>query len=142
MIEPGFIRKRREGRNLGEPRLVVEGLHMASEDYHGVDLRNITLEVRAGEIFGIAGVAGNGQNELLLALSGERLSYRPETIRVDDIWVGRMSAGAMKVPPFPVTSRPSEVARAITSYRSPLSSVLVVRLTSRPSRQISWLLCS
>ena len=29
---------RREGRNFGEPRLVVEGLDLPSEDYHGVDL--------------------------------------------------------------------------------------------------------
>ena len=34
--------------------------------------------MRAGEIFGIAGVAGNGQNELLLALSGETPVGRPE----------------------------------------------------------------
>ncbi|MDH3475980.1 MAG: ATP-binding cassette domain-containing protein, partial [Rhodospirillales bacterium] len=65
---------RREGGSLGEARLVVEGLHLPSENLHGVDLRNISFEVKAGEVFGIAGVAGNGQNELLLALSGERLA--------------------------------------------------------------------
>ncbi|MDJ0948090.1 MAG: ABC transporter ATP-binding protein [Alphaproteobacteria bacterium] len=87
---------RRAGGNFGEPRLVVEGLHMASEEIHGVDLRNIALEVRAGEIFGIAGVAGNGQNELLIALSGERLAHHAEIIRIDDQPVGRMSAGARR----------------------------------------------
>ena len=34
--------------------------------------RSISLEVRGGEILGIAGVAGNGQDELFSALSGER----------------------------------------------------------------------
>ena len=34
----------------------------------------ISLEVQGGEILGIAGVAGNGQDELFAALSGERLS--------------------------------------------------------------------
>jgi simple sugar transport system ATP-binding protein len=34
----------------------------------------VSLEVRGGEILGIAGVAGNGQDELFAALSGERLS--------------------------------------------------------------------
>jgi ABC-type uncharacterized transport system ATPase subunit len=32
------------------------------------------FEVRAGEVLGIGGVAGNGQDELLAALSGERLA--------------------------------------------------------------------
>ena len=84
------------GRNVGEPRLVVDGLTMESEEIHGVDLRNIALEVNAGEIFGIAGVAGNGQNELLLALSGERLAHHGEVIRIDDQPAGRMSAGARR----------------------------------------------
>ncbi len=37
----------------------------------GTDLKSITLEVRAGEIVGIAGVSGNGQKELLARISGE-----------------------------------------------------------------------
>ena len=40
------------------------------------DLREVAFEVRGGEIFGIAGVAGNGQTELLAALSGERPAAR------------------------------------------------------------------
>jgi simple sugar transport system ATP-binding protein len=35
-----------------------------------VTLRDITIEARAGEIFGIAGIAGNGQDELMAALTG------------------------------------------------------------------------
>ncbi len=56
----------------GEPRLVVEGLTWASDDPFGTDLKDIHLTVHSGEILGIAGVSGNGQQELLSALSGEQ----------------------------------------------------------------------
>ena len=47
-------------------------------------LKDIRFAVRAGEILGIAGVAGNGQNELLLALSGETpVGRRRRAIRLD-----------------------------------------------------------
>jgi simple sugar transport system ATP-binding protein len=45
-------------------------------DPFGCSLANIDLEVRRGEIVGIAGVAGNGQDELLALLSGEALLPR------------------------------------------------------------------
>ena len=51
--------------------LQVKALNLAREDQFGVDLGGIDLQVRAGEILGIAGVSGNGQKELLYALSGE-----------------------------------------------------------------------
>jgi simple sugar transport system ATP-binding protein len=56
---------------LGEVRLQLNQLSVVSEDPFGTDLKNIELEVRSGEILGIAGVSGNGQQELLYALSGE-----------------------------------------------------------------------
>ena len=55
----------------GAPVLEVENLHVTDED--GVKrLKGISLNVRAGEILGIAGVAGNGQSELLQVLGGMR----------------------------------------------------------------------
>src|SRR5262245_14851105 len=54
------------------PRLVVNDLSLEPDDPHGVRLKNISLELKGGEILGIAGVAGNGQDELFAALSGER----------------------------------------------------------------------
>ena len=84
---------RRAGSNFGEPRIVVEGLDLPPEDLHGIALKNVSIEVRAGEVLGIAGVAGNGQNELLLALSGERLAERPEAIVIDGEPVGALTAG-------------------------------------------------
>lgn len=55
----------------GEPLLVIDGLSQKSGDPFGTDLEDIHLSVRSGEIFGIAGISGNGQRELLAALSGE-----------------------------------------------------------------------
>jgi len=56
---------------LGEVRLQLNRLSRLSDDPFGTDLQDIELEVRSGEILGIAGVSGNGQQELLYALSGE-----------------------------------------------------------------------
>jgi simple sugar transport system ATP-binding protein len=58
----------------GSPRLVISNLSLAPDDPHGTALKDISFDVRGGEIAGIAGVAGNGQDELSSALSGERLS--------------------------------------------------------------------
>ncbi len=53
----------------GEAYLTVEGLNVkTARGVHGV--RNLSLEVRSGEIVGIAGVDGNGQTELIYALTG------------------------------------------------------------------------
>ena len=62
------------GRGVTVPRLVIHHLSLAPDDPHGTRLDDVSLEVRGGEIVGIAGVAGNGQDELFAALSGERLS--------------------------------------------------------------------
>ena len=51
--------------------LEVKGLNAASPIPFGTSLKDVTFTVRKGEVLGIAGVAGNGQDELLLALSGE-----------------------------------------------------------------------
>jgi general nucleoside transport system ATP-binding protein len=55
----------------GEVRLELKDYSIASKDPFGTALRHIDLTVRSGEILGIAGVSGNGQKELLAALSGE-----------------------------------------------------------------------
>ena len=76
-------------RQPGEVVLGVRGLTLAREDQFGVDLDAISLEVRAGEVVGIAGVSGNGQRELLYALSGEDRRAPPDAIQVGGQAVGR-----------------------------------------------------
>ena len=59
-------------RQPGEVMLAIDGLNVRSEDPFGTRLKDINLELRGGEIVGIAGISGNGQQELLKAISGER----------------------------------------------------------------------
>src|SRR6266702_2984471 len=79
------------GRQTTIPRLVVNDLSLAPDEAHGVRLEHISLEVKGGEILGIAGVAGNGQDELFAALSGERLAQDPGTVVIDGQAAGHLS---------------------------------------------------
>ncbi len=76
------IRTARE-RKTGPARLTLNGLDQPPGGPFAVALVDIHLEVRAGEIIAIAGVAGNGQSELFDAISGERLSARPDAVLID-----------------------------------------------------------
>jgi ABC-type uncharacterized transport system ATPase subunit len=57
--------------SLGDVALEVKNLSLAPDSAYGVPLAGVSLQLRAGEVLGIAGVSGNGQQELLAALSGE-----------------------------------------------------------------------
>ncbi|MDD0999942.1 ABC transporter ATP-binding protein [Pseudomonas sp. TNT2022 ID1044] len=62
--------------------LNVQGLSWHNPDPFGCSLKAIDLQVRSGEIVGIAGVAGNGQDELLALLSGEERLPRVDSARI------------------------------------------------------------
>ena len=78
----------------GEQRtvLTVEGLNLVSEDPFGTNLEDISLSVNAGEILGIAGISGNGQAELMAALSGET-TVDKHAIHLEGKPVGHLNAG-------------------------------------------------
>ena len=74
----------------GDVVLAVNALSVASTEPFGVDLHHIALRVRAGEVLGIAGVSGNGQKELLAALSGEDARADAQAVTVHGRAAGRM----------------------------------------------------
>jgi general nucleoside transport system ATP-binding protein len=66
-----LLRVEKGASTVGEPLLRVEDLHVT--DDRGLEkVRGISFEVRAGEIVGVAGVDGNGQTELIDAITGLR----------------------------------------------------------------------
>jgi simple sugar transport system ATP-binding protein len=71
----------------------LDGLNIASDDPFGTRLRDISLALHSGEIVGIAGISGNGQQELLKAISGERpLTQRQGAITLFGEDVGALDA--------------------------------------------------
>ncbi|CAN5433687.1 ABC transporter ATP-binding protein [soil metagenome] len=56
---------------LGDVALALKGLSLTKVSPFGTSLSDIAVEVRTGEIVGVAGVSGNGQQEFMAALSGE-----------------------------------------------------------------------
>lgn len=75
----------------GELVLDVQGLSLPKDDPFGVSLVDLNLQLRAGEVLGIAGVSGNGQAELLRALSGETGALPQGQMRIRGRDVARLS---------------------------------------------------
>ncbi len=67
---------------LGALALEVRGLSLKKQSPFGTDLKDIALQVHAGEIVGVAGVSGNGQQEFMAALSGEDTLAPPGSIQL------------------------------------------------------------
>ncbi|MFQ6080653.1 MAG: ABC transporter ATP-binding protein [Candidatus Bathyarchaeia archaeon] len=71
MIGKEVPRVTRRRKAAGEPVLVVKNLQVMS-DSGTLAVKDLSFEVKAGEILGVAGVEGNGQSELVQALTGLR----------------------------------------------------------------------
>jgi simple sugar transport system ATP-binding protein len=74
----------------GAPMLELVDLSTTFDDPFATNVKGASLTVRAGEIVGIAGVAGNGQAELLSALSGEVPVPVPGMIKIEGRPVGHL----------------------------------------------------
>ncbi|ETW13883.1 ABC transporter [Roseivivax marinus] len=74
MVGSSFEMPEGRAHSTGDVLLEVTGLSLAAPGAFGTPLRDVSLSVRRGEVLGVGGVAGNGQDELLAALSGERLA--------------------------------------------------------------------
>ncbi|MGB9736860.1 ABC transporter ATP-binding protein [Chloroflexus sp.] len=106
----------------GEPVLEVRDLHVR-DDRHLLAVRGVTLEIRAGEILGIAGVQGNGQTELVAALTGLRPS-EAGTVRIAGVDV--TNATPRNISELGVAHIPEDRQRdgLVTSYPLTDNSVL------------------
>ncbi len=83
------------GATLGDVVLDISGLSMPSPSAFGTALKNVHLRLRAGEVLGIGGVAGNGQDEMLLALSGE-VRVDADAIKLKGAPVGKLAPNARR----------------------------------------------
>jgi simple sugar transport system ATP-binding protein len=96
MIGGDLVIPRREPQEVRDaPRLEVRRLSTTSDDPFATELKDVALDLRAGEILGIAGVAGNGQAELMAALAGETPS-EPDVILIEGRPVGALGARARR----------------------------------------------
>jgi len=77
----------------GPVRLATRSLDLPADAPDGQALHGIDLSVAAGELVGIAGVAGNGQDELLAALAGERLASLAAQVWLDEVPIGHRGPG-------------------------------------------------
>jgi ABC-type uncharacterized transport system ATPase subunit len=96
MMGAALLPPQREPHPIGEIRLKLDGLSIPAGEPFGVNLEEIDLEIRSGEIVGIAGVAGNGQNELMSALIGETLSPKARSIVANGIEAGLRGPNARR----------------------------------------------
>ena len=75
----------------GQVMLEIQALSALSIDPFGTNLQKLDLRVCGGEIVGIAGISGNGQKELLAAISGESVQKNANSILLCGHAVGCMN---------------------------------------------------
>ncbi len=85
-----------EARTAGDPLLIVDRLSMPPLERTGKALHSISLSVCKGEVVGIAGVSGNGQNELLSLISGEDARAPAASIRIVPTNIGALPVMARR----------------------------------------------
>lgn len=80
-------------RATGDIMMSVRGLSLAKSHPFAVELKDVSFDVKAGEIVGLAGVSGNGQQELLAALSGEDRRAAADMVKLCGAAAGRLPPG-------------------------------------------------
>ena len=85
------VRQPAAGMEKAAALLEIRNLSRSPATPFSIPLRNINLNVRAGEVIGIAGVAGNGQGELFEAVSGEARQADSATVRIRGKDAGSLS---------------------------------------------------
>ncbi len=77
---------------LGDVVLSVRHLSLPKSHPFAIALSDISFDLREGEVLGLAGISGNGQQELLAALSGEDARAEPGRVLLKGEQVGRLNA--------------------------------------------------
>jgi simple sugar transport system ATP-binding protein len=95
MVGTALKRPDRAARETGRVVLSLQKLSAPSREPFGTALRDVRLTLEAGEILGIGGVAGNGQDELLAALSGE-MQVAPRMIELEGEDIGALGPVARR----------------------------------------------
>ena len=95
MVGKSLAQPARDTHAHGAVLLAVTRLNLRATTPFGTSLQDISFSVRAGEILGIGGVAGNGQDELLAALSGE-ISAVPDAITLNGAPIGALGPNARR----------------------------------------------
>jgi len=94
MMGETVSKAQREPRKVGSAsQFALHDASLVAADAFAVSLKRISLELHAGEIVGIAGVAGNGQDELMQLISGERLSANHQSIELLGQAAGKFTPG-------------------------------------------------
>ncbi len=122
--------------NPAEPLLTVEGLDVL--DDRGIEkVKNVSFEVRAGEIVGIAGIDGNGQTELIDAMTGLRsISGGTVTVAGGDVTgegvQGHFDAGLGHIPE-------DRQRRGLVLEFSIAENIAIHDYRSAPDSRLGWL---
>jgi general nucleoside transport system ATP-binding protein len=121
---------------LGAVALAVKHLSVAPDSPYGVPLQQVSLEVRAGEVLGIAGVSGNGQQELLALLSGEDRRAAPGTLQLFGNDIARASPGKRRT--LGLNFVPEErLGRGAVPMQSLAQNTLLTR--REPVKALGWI---
>jgi simple sugar transport system ATP-binding protein len=125
----------REAREAGDVMLSIRGLEV-SGDRGERAVRALDLDVRAGEIVGVAGVSGNGQRELIEALAGQRPRASGE-VRVQGLPFGATRAENRRLK---VRCLPEEPLRnACVSELSVAQNIALRSFDEPPLARLGWL---
>lgn len=88
MVGSSFAAPSKSQRESGPTILSLNHVDVPAREAFGTSLHGISLDLKAGEILGVGGVAGNGQDELLSTLSGE-IKVTADTITFDGHGIGK-----------------------------------------------------
>lgn len=95
MVGTSFTNPTKAIREIGGTILSLNNVSVSSTEAFGTSLQSVNLDLKAGEILGIGGVAGNGQDELLAALSGE-IPVAPNMIMFEGQGIGKKGPAARR----------------------------------------------